>query len=166
MALAVPTCTAWASWLATFASWLSCLGELKLPYSFLMKTLRVSNCDKRVHSVLREPFRDEPQDFHLREWSPWRPERLNPVMILFHSAPTLVLFNATKFWMPVENTAKVMVSKDFDVLQQPDFPLIGMQSSYGTALRGWIFVPVGYNSRHNLWVMGNVGRNMDLEGKG
>lgn len=104
--------------------------------------------------------------FHLRDWRPWQPERWGSCRDFFHYEPTLVLFNATKFWMLVENTVKVMVWKDFDVLQKPDFPLICMKSLCSIVLRRWIFVPVGYNSRHNLWVMGNVGQNMDLEEKG
>lgn len=155
------------SWLVTLRLSVAMSWWIKLFYSFLMKILAVSDlwlvglfsfpetsqCRATRHFSWGTGVHDSPRDW-------------DPGVILFHYEPTPVLFNATKFWMLVENTVKVMVWKDFDVLQKPDFPLICMKSLCSIALRRWIFVPVGYNSRHNLWVMGNVGQNMDLEEKG
>ena len=93
--------------------------------------------------------------FHLR---PVTPRDEGPAVISLHYEHTPALFNAAKFRMLVRNTVKVLVSKDFDVLWKPDFPLICMNSLCSIALGRWIFVLVGYNSRHTLRVMGMSGR--------
>lgn len=69
--------------------------------------------------------------FHLR---PVTPRDEGPTVISLHYEHTPALFNAAKFRMLVRNTVKVLVSKDFDVLWKPDFPLICMNSLCSIAL--------------------------------
>ena len=60
-------------------------------------------------------------------WGLWAhdcPRDWDLAVILLHYEPTPTLFNATKFQMLLRNTVKVMVLKDFYVLQKPDFRLI------------------------------------------
>lgn len=112
-----------------------------------------------MYSALRKPFRDQQQDVSSEACGVCDcPRDWGPAVIRLHYEPTLILFNATKFQMRVRSTVKVMVWKDFDVPEKPDFPLTCMKTLCSIAVRGWIFVHVGYNSRRTLKVMVMSGR--------
>lgn len=77
---------------------------------------------RSICSALRKPFGNG--TFHLRPVSPRLSKRLGSAVILLHYEPTPTLVNATEFQMLLRSTVKVMVLKDFYVLQKPDFRLI------------------------------------------